>query len=68
MDNDIIEITELTDFFTVIKKEVDKAPFSPAKKVRVTNYLRKLITQGFELGKNGKTTIELSDFGETENL
>jgi len=62
MELETIEITSLVDFFTVIKKEVDKAHLPTAKKAAITSYLRKLIDKGHTLGLHGKVHLELSDF------
>ena len=67
MELDTIEITTLIDFFTVIKREVDKTSLPTSRKSAITSYLQKLVSQGHALGQHGKVDLELSEF-DTETL
>ncbi len=56
-----LEVTELSDLFMVIDREMSKTNIKKTKHKDLANAIKSFAMQSFMLGKNGKIIVEVSE-------
>ena len=61
MKLETVELTDLSELLIHIKMEVKRRSMPERQKAKMVNFISKIATDAYALGRNGKVTVEKSE-------